>query len=343
MKYENKTLSLVVDMYGCPNRCKHCWIAHMPNGNMSDQEAEALVEYFKPHFDVIEFYSWAREPDYKDNYRERWEKDKQLSINIVPQRFELASFWRLVRDESYASFLQEVGVPKVQLTFFGLEETTDCFVGRKGAFKELLKATEILLEHKIAPRWQVFIYEHNKEEVVSLLHLSQELRLKERCEAFGQEFEFFIHAGSCEGNNYKLYDQRICKDSMNPILHSYFSDYENNYSEAELCEMYKEDTSTLKLSMGDQIVLYILGNGNIHYNFGSIEEIWKIGNWKTDNKEELLEKIVHDDAWAVKIANSITIKELIEKYGDKNSTRLFVFDDYKMYLLNKHLYYLSEA
>ena len=31
-----KKLTLVVDMYGCPNRCKHCWLGHMPNRTMSE-------------------------------------------------------------------------------------------------------------------------------------------------------------------------------------------------------------------------------------------------------------------------------------------------------------------
>ena len=58
-----------------------------------------------------------------------------LSVNAVPPRFELGSFWRLVRDPDYAGFLKEVGVNCVQRTFFGMEETTDRYVGRKGVFR----------------------------------------------------------------------------------------------------------------------------------------------------------------------------------------------------------------
>ena len=31
-------LSLVVDMAGCPNRCKHCWLGHMPNYKMNEED-----------------------------------------------------------------------------------------------------------------------------------------------------------------------------------------------------------------------------------------------------------------------------------------------------------------
>lgn len=69
-----------------------------------------LVNSFRPYFEQIEYYSWLREPDFCGEYRARWERDKALSVNCEPQRFELASFWRLVRDGEYAKLLREVGV-----------------------------------------------------------------------------------------------------------------------------------------------------------------------------------------------------------------------------------------
>ena len=144
----NKPLTLAVDMYGCPNRCLHCWLSHMPNRTMEPDADRWIVDQFKPYFDHIEFFSWLREPDFCPDYRSRWERDKILSVNAVPPRFELASFWRLSRDPGYVSFLKDVGVGCVQLTFFGMDETTDRYVGRKGAFQELLEATEILLDNQ---------------------------------------------------------------------------------------------------------------------------------------------------------------------------------------------------
>ena len=147
---KSRKLALVVDMYGCPNRCRHCWLGRLPNIPPENGADEMLVNSFRPYFEQIEYYSWLREPDFCGEYRARWERDKALSVNCEPQRFELASFWRLVRDGEYAKFLREVGVKVVQLTFFGGEETTDRYIGRKGAYSELLKATEILLQNGIA-------------------------------------------------------------------------------------------------------------------------------------------------------------------------------------------------
>ena len=193
-------------MYGCPNRCLHCWLGHMPNRRMPEGSDEFIVGCFEPYFEKIAYYSWAREPDFCDDYRARWEKDIALSKNCKPERFELASFWRIVRDPDYIPFLKSVGVKKVQLTLFGLRETQDRYVGRKNAFDEVMKATDLLIEGGIISRWQCFINEENREEILEIRRIALEKREKD-C----PELEFFVHEGSCDGENRKLYPIRIRK------------------------------------------------------------------------------------------------------------------------------------
>ena len=332
-----KAITIAVDMYGCPNRCLHCWLSHMPNRKMEDGADEWIVDRFRPYFDKIEFFSWLREPDFCDDYRARWERDKALSVNTVPPRFELGSFWRLVRDPEYVLFLKEVGVDCVQLTLFGLKETTDRYVGRKGAFEELLKATDILLEHQISPRWQTFINEENKEEIEELLHLSERLKLKERAEAFGGVFRFFVHAGTCDGENRKLYPVRIRKGSVPDVLVPYFLNYEENFSEKELCEKFGNDSSFFVPHNEEDIVIYIANNYDLFFNFTHMREEWRIGNLKEDPIEELVRRILEEDIPALREARRITVGELVSRYGDPGSDRLFEEEDFKIYLLNAHL------
>lgn len=61
---KNRKLALVVDMYGCPNRCRHCWLGRLPNIPPENGADEMLVNSFRPHFEQIEYYSWLREPDF---------------------------------------------------------------------------------------------------------------------------------------------------------------------------------------------------------------------------------------------------------------------------------------
>ena len=45
MKKTDKKIILAVDMYGCPNRCKHCWLGHMPNKKLKNGDDELIVNF----------------------------------------------------------------------------------------------------------------------------------------------------------------------------------------------------------------------------------------------------------------------------------------------------------
>ena len=337
MQETKKSAVLCVDLYGCPNRCLHCWLGHMPNRTMESDADEWIVDRFRPYFDRITFYSWLREPDFCPDYRARWERDKRLSVNAVPERFELASFWRLVRDPDYVNFIKELGVPAVQLTFFGLEENTDRCAGRKGAFRELLRATDILLENGIRPRWQGFLNEENREELVSLLGLSEELELARRCEAIGGGFRFFVHPGSCDGENRKLYPIRIRKSHIPDALIPYYLNYDNTFTEAELCERWRDREDAYVPHNGGETVLYISNTYDLFFNFTHMRPEWRVGNLRTDPMDELIRRVLEEDTPALRAARAISLGELVRRYGDPASDRAFEAEDYQAWLLNTHL------
>ena len=328
-------LALCIDMKGCPNRCKHCWIGHMPNNQLSDNDASVIVDKFKDYFPSITVYSWLREPDYYENYRERWTMDNELSTGPKPQRFELASFYRIVRDSDYVKFLKEVGTKKVQLSLFGLEDMTDKYVGRKGAFKEILKATDILIANNIAPRWQIFINEENKDDVERLIDLISELKLNERC----SDFSFFIHEGSCDGENAKLYDLRIRKESITEKVIPYYLDLNLKQTEEDLVRLFEKQTDEyfVPSNKGNDVVIYVSNTFDVFFNFTNMTPFWSIGNLKKDDIEEICRRIKEEDIPALNYAKKVTLAELATSYGNPNSTRLFEEDDYKMFLLNKYL------
>lgn len=329
---DGNMLNLVVDMNGCPNRCAHCWLGHIPNGRMEEGSDRFIVDYFSGYFDKIAYYSWLREPDYCDDYAERWKRDLEISRNAVPERFELASFYRIVRDDRYIPFLKSVGVKKVQLTFFGLESTQDRYVGRKGAYREVMLASDLLISSGIIPRWQCFLYEDNREEIVRLFHMAMEIK-KNRC----PDLEFFVHEGSCDGENRKLYPIRIQKHHIPEQLKEVFLDYGSILSEAECCQMLRNDFSSPSFRIGSVITLNISSRFDVYYNFTHMTEPWRIGNLKTDEPAKLVPDILSGNTPALNIAKHCTWAELTQKYGDPSSDRVFSPDDYKMYLFNEHL------
>lgn len=49
-----KKITVCLDMYGCPNRCRHCWLGVTHNGNMSISEIEFTAQQFKPFTDCLQ-------------------------------------------------------------------------------------------------------------------------------------------------------------------------------------------------------------------------------------------------------------------------------------------------
>ncbi len=328
----NKQLNLVVDFNGCPNRCLHCWLGHMPNRRMEDGADRFIVDYFAPFFEKIAFYSWLREPDFCEDYAARWERDLAVSKNAKPERFELASFWRIVRDEKYIPFLRSVGVKKVQLTFFGLKETQDRYVGRQGAYEEVLEATERLIRGGITPRWQCFLNEENREEIVQVLQMYEEIR-RTKC----PDMEFFVHEGSCDGENRKLYPIRIRKDHIPNELAPYYLDHDRLLTEKDCCERLQNDFSHPAFPIGKEITLNVSNTYDVYYNYTNMTPPWLIGNLKEAEPAELVRRIVSGDTPALRKLERVTWAGLVQLYGDFSSERVFSPDDYKMFLVNNRL------
>lgn len=332
MLMENRQLNLVVDMHGCPNRCLHCWIGHMPNRTMKQGTDKFIVDYFRSYFERIAYYSWLREPDFCNDYKDRWQSDIDLSINTVPQRFELASFYKIVRDKEYVPFLKDVGVEKVQLTLFGLEETQDRYVGRRGAFRELLRATDILIEEGIIPRWQCFINEENRTEILELLDMADKIRAN-KC----PELEFFVHEGSCDGENRKLYPIRIKKSHIPRELVPYYLGYATLMTESECCNALENDMSAPCFHNDGDITLNISNTCDVYFNLTHMTKPWVIGNMYTIAADELVRRIIEEDTFAINKLKQVAWSKLAKKYGNFTSEKVFQLGDFKTFLVNEYL------
>lgn len=213
---------------------------------------------------------------------------------------------------------------------------TDWYVGRRGAYQELLQATEILINNQIAPRWQVFISTKNAADIIKLLAKSRELKLTERCKAFGEEFSFFIHSGSCDGENRKLYPIRINKEDVPTELIPYYTNFLEATTEADLCEFLANDNTCFVYHNKNEITLNIANNFDVYFNFTHMRPEWKIGNILTDDSSELVRRVIDEDIPALRLARKTPVSELVNRFGDPQSHKVFdCIDDYKAYLLNE--------
>lgn len=343
-----KEITVCLDMYGCPNRCKHCWLGITPNGNMEVSEIRSAVNGFKSFAEHVQVYDWYREPDYRDNYKELYRLCNQLSSRPI-QHFELVSFWRLVRDTEYVKWLSSIALKSAQLTIFGCEETTDFYIGRKGAYKEILEAIEILINHKISPRIQTFINKNNIDELEHIERLIEFLDLENRCMDFGGHFSFFLHQGSCDAENEKLYDIRVTSDDLPRIpalLKSYTLKHfgKNNImdvfgrTEQSLYEELSTDHST-STYVNVSPVFYIDKDFNVYPNITAPSLPWCLGNLKKDGVGTVLDNYIKSNSLAQRTRLTVPLCDIVKSKGDKTSKRLFTKDDYITFVLNKYCRY----
>lgn len=336
--FDLKYLGVMFDMAGCPNRCRHCWLGNHRNGQMSINEFRDIASQFKAWRDEngqsikeMGFFSWWREPDFRDDYRELWELEKELSSPGRSERFELLSTWRLARDESYAVWAAGLLPKKCQITFFGMEENTDWGMRRKGAFKDQLSATERCLAVGIAPRWQLFITKRNTQnELDEFLKLMKSLNLYERCMSLGQEFEFFIGGISPEGSGYEIEDLRIELNDLPMIpreMISLNSDGKNfGIPETRLLANLLRDDNPPDISV-KRPCLAIDADYNVYPNIAEPTEWWKLGNLKADGVDRIM-GIYNNCATPGMTANrTIKTSEFARLYGNPKSQKLYTKND----------------
>jgi len=338
-EYIFPSLSILVDLCGCPNRCRHCWLGSHPNGNLSADDFKEIAQVFKDYkasnpgvIDELTFYSWWREPDFSSEYRRLRELEVELSAPYRTERFELLSTWRLAHDETYAKWAADNGPKCCQITFFGMEETTDWAMGRRGAFADQITATERCLEAGIIPRWQIFPLKRTLDgELDALFALMNELDLHNRCEKLGSRFEFFFNSFTPEGNGYLLDGERLEAQDIDRIPAAMAAQSRDGLEllgrpESELvAEMLKVSEPVNKWMK--HLALEFDSKYNVYTNIAEAADWWKLGNLQTDGADKIMDALINRTAPAMVINKTVPLCELASRYGDPDSSKLYDYDD----------------
>ena len=337
-RFDMSYLGVMVDMSGCPNRCRHCWLGGHKNGNMTVDDFHSVAEQFTNWRDEngssireLGFFTWWREPDYREDYRELWQLEQRLSSPGRAQRFELLSIWRLAHDEDYAKWAATLDPKVCQMTFFGMEQNTEWGVRRKGAFKDNLLAVERLLAAGIAPRWQLFITKRCLDELDEFTKLIYDLDLHRRCEDIGQRFQVFIGGMSPEGDGYELDDIRVTGSDLHRIPQSLISICREGIEmlgqpENVLLDSLLHDSSPPRLSANFPCVA-VSADYDVYPNIAEPTEWWRLGNLKTNSIDTIIKAYRDETTPGMQVNRTMPVSELARRYGNSSSTKLYHKDD----------------
>lgn len=335
-----------MDMAGCPNRCRHCWLGHPPNRRVSEGTFRWVVNQFRgwirpgqkrPYVKPLTAMTWYREPDYVPNYRELWELERELSDEGAAKRFELLSIWRLARDTGYAWWARDIGTVTCQISFFGLEENTDYFAGRRGSFKDNLLATERLLEVGIRPRWQLFLNKRLIPELDAFVELIKTMKLEKRVRELGHEFEVFLHPIAPDGEAFNIEHLRPIADDLSSIP-SYLAEKTKDHLDAstfEECLGKAESEWIVELSEENEafatfpptLALMVTPELDVFSNLGEPMPWWKLGNLNTDGVDRIMSCFENDEAPGLHVNFHVPVSQLAQNYGRKDSQYIYTRDD----------------
>ncbi|MEA4824731.1 MAG: radical SAM protein [Clostridiaceae bacterium] len=321
-------LGVMADMAGCPNRCRHCWLGARKNGHMSVGDFKDIAAQFKSWrgsggSGIVEmsFFSWWREPDFRDDYRELWRLEQELSSPGQAKRFELLSTWRLARDETYAKWAAMLPPKACQITFFGMEENTDWGMRRKGAFRDQLTATERCFAVGITPRWQLFLTKRCLDDLDEYLRLIREYQVP----------QFFIGGMSPEGGGYELEEERIERSDIARIP-------------PELTALSRDGLNMLGVPE-DTLLHTLLHVGNpprmsanfpclavdadfdVYPNIAEPAPWWKLGNLKTGSVDTVMKMFIDEETPGMTANRGVPVSELAKTYGIPGSQKLYAEDD----------------
>ena len=351
----SRKLGLAFDMHGCPNACRHCYVGDLPGGAMSEQDVRWAAELFRgfarkddaaAFFEEMKVCTSAREPDFSDDYRRLYQLEAELSDG-KPCRYELLSIWRVARDEGYARWAKTVGPDTCQISFFGTDETNDWFFRRKGAFRDGLAATERLLEAGMKPRWQLFLTRKILAELPDLLKLVEKMRLRQRVESLGGEFDIFMHTPGPHGRARRIEHLRPTIDELKHIPGEIIESSKKHFkaetlhcTEAELCSQIVAAEDAFPYAYPQPEMLWLLATTTFDVfpiNMGTSEPWWRLGNLKTDLVEAILRRFEHNETPGLRTICGISPKELVRKHGDLRSRRVYdARDDLLALYVDRH-------
>jgi len=351
----NEDIGLAFDMHGCPNRCRHCWLGHQvvatPRTRMSEEEVRWAAAQFRafrrpgedrPPWRRFHVESWIREPDYSDDYRRLYALEVELSdAPPARDRHQVLSVWRLARDPEYAPWAYDLGIRECQLTFFGLEKATDWGCRRRGAFRDLLVATERLLVAGIRPRWQLFFIKPLIPDLPGLVALApglvalaEERHLRERCEALGGPFTFWMHSPSPDGAGFELEHLRPTDRDLERVPRAFLEQSEARLGrpigvqERILLRSLREEIapvarSVSEVTSGNPVWFYVAPGFDVYLSFTEVRPAYRLGNLRTDGVAAVLDTYEHDRTPGLQAMFHTPTCELARRYGRPHGRRLY--------------------
>jgi len=167
----NTNLRLTFNIAACTNKCLHCWAEGSPQRGFMDletiksiipqiKETREMFSNFFPFF----FYEPSLHPDFLTILELFKEHDLLPADYYIPTNgYKFGSF----SDSDWQRF-KKIDAIALQFCIYGLEDEHDEFAGRKGAFKDLVKAIQAVDEQGVEWFAAIIVSRKNIQQIAEI-------------------------------------------------------------------------------------------------------------------------------------------------------------------------------
>ncbi len=205
---------------------------------------------------------------------------------------------------------------------------------RRGAFRDLLVATERLLAAGIRARWQLIFTKALIPDLPGLIALAQELRLRERCGKLDGPFTFWMHTPSPDGAALGLEHLRPTERDLDRVPRDFLGQSEARIGgpigtpERVLLRRLREETGPAVRSVGEAtsghpVSFYIAPGFDVYLTFAAAWPAYRLGNLKADGVAGVLDAYEHDRTIGQQAMFHLPTAELARRYGRPCGRRLY--------------------
>ena len=114
------------------------------------------------------------------------------------------------------------------------------------------------------------------------------------------------------------------------------------YTEQALFEKLIHDKNTINY-VSENPVFYVDKNFNVYPNITNTSAYWLLGNLKEDGVQNIMNKYKNNKSIAQNVSITKPICDIVKLVGNNKSQRLFVENDYKIFILNKYCESIKES
>jgi len=213
-----------------------------------------------------------------------------------------------------------------------MEETNDWFYRRKGGFRDSLAATERLLDVGMKPRWQIFLTKKLLPEIDELLHLIGRLRLRERVQELGSEFQLFMHAPGPEGEGRKIEYLRPTLEEVASLPEGILEPSRKHFGRKILWQTERELLKSIldeeippedEKVVPDELWFHVTNNWDVFSNVGTLDGWWTLGNLRTDSVETIMRRFEQDEVLGLEVLLHYPPNRLAIEYGDQHGKKIY--------------------